>query len=422
MSSQPSSSQAQKFDCITWAPMPQIASIEEIPSQLAYPSSSSSVTDKNKNKSRPPPLSDCLTPYEDTSKAEVRGVQRPVQRPLTTSYASVASANTQDWQIVMKKKAMANGQHLLNHFKLGLHATGHKLLMEILYSIEQQDNHDIILDKVQVTNIEWTPSNALLLTADVPLSQDQQALLCCAVVDYLQQEVNEVKLLNCQTTSSLKFCKVRTHSIWDGKVISDDDLLRAFNNDKIWKNVTIFGKLKWIKPRHLNTLPPIATILVKIKDLKKGEDAKVLLGTVVTINGQPSHCLPWIFNETIPQCKSCLCWGHTMYTCQTTFLTCVQCGDNHPMDSHVLYCGLCLNSQNCNHITCVNCRGNSHDDHSALDINCPFCHVQNNADAMHTLMEGYREHKAIWLEINAKCHKEEHKTKEALKKKGGKTL
>ncbi|KAF8628630.1 hypothetical protein AX15_003765 [Amanita polypyramis BW_CC] len=231
-----------------------------------------------------------------------------------------------------------------------------------------------------------------------------------------------MKLLNRPTMSSLKFCRVLTRSTWDGKVLSEDDLLRALQADRIWKNVTFFGKPKWIKPKHLETLPPVATVLVEIKDSKKGEDAKALLGTVVIINSQPCKCLPWVFNETIPQCQACYRWGHTQYTCCTTFLTCAHCGENHPTDSHVLYCGACLNGQNCDRITCVNCRGNGNDNHSALDSDCPFRRAQNNADRMRTLMEGYRECKAIRIEENARRREEEKKAEEAAKKKKGITV
>ncbi|KAF8625359.1 hypothetical protein AX15_005426 [Amanita polypyramis BW_CC] len=67
-------------------------------------------------------------------------------------------------------------QMLLNHFKPGLRSTGRKLLIELQDAIEHQDNWDIVMDKTKLIYAEWTASNTLLLTTDIPLSQDQQGL------------------------------------------------------------------------------------------------------------------------------------------------------------------------------------------------------------------------------------------------------
>ncbi|KAF8623992.1 hypothetical protein AX15_006096 [Amanita polypyramis BW_CC] len=226
-----------------------------------------------------------------------------------SSYAAAAKRFyekllTPDWMAERKKKAQAavrlatkpnqffvcpQVQQLLNHFKPGLRSTGQKLLIEMQDMIEHQDNWDIVMDKTKLVYVEWTALNALLLTTDLPLSQDQQELLHTAVAHYLEQEVSEMKLLNRPTTSSLKFCRVLTRNTWDRKVISDDNLLRALQLDKLWKNAEIFSKPKFIKLKHLDTLPLVATILVEIKDTKRGEDAKALTGSTVLINSQYCH-------------------------------------------------------------------------------------------------------------------------------------
>ncbi|KAF8621967.1 hypothetical protein AX15_007370 [Amanita polypyramis BW_CC] len=286
-------------------------------------------------------------------------------------------------------------------------------------AIEHQENWDIVMDKTKLVYVEWTVSNALLLTTDIPLSQDQQSLYHSAVAHYLEQEVSEMRVLNRPTTSSLKFSRVPTWNTWDGKVITEDELLRMLQADKLWKNAEIFGKPHFIKPKYVDMLPPVATVLVDIKDTKRGKDAKALIGSTVMFNGQYCRCQPWVNNDIIPQCQSCYCWGHTKFVCRTTFVTCARCGDNHLMDSHVLYCGDCLNGGNCNRVTCVNCRGNGNDNHSALDSECPFRRAQNNRDNMRKLMEGYRERKAKRIEENAYAREQARKEAEkAMKKKG----
>ncbi|KAF8625707.1 hypothetical protein AX15_005236 [Amanita polypyramis BW_CC] len=208
---------------------------------------------------------------------------------------------TPKWMEVRKKKAQAavrpatkpnqffvrpQVQSLLNHFKPGLRSTGCKLLIEMQDAIEHQDNWDIVMDKTKLIYVEWMASNAILMTTDIPLTQDQQSLYQLAVAHYLEQEVLEMWVLNRPTTSSLKFSRVPTRNTWDGKVITDDELLRILQADKLWKNVEIFGKPRFIKPKFAETLPLVATVLVDIKDMKCREDAKALIGSTVMFNGQ----------------------------------------------------------------------------------------------------------------------------------------
>ncbi|KAF8624907.1 hypothetical protein AX15_005647 [Amanita polypyramis BW_CC] len=428
----------------------EILSITQSTGELQYPPPSleSQIAReqvKNKNRSRPPPPGDSLAPYEEVLSAESwqkRSAPSMQTSPPTAELSSYAAAAKRfyeklpmpEWVEVRRKKAQAairpatkpnqffvrpQVQSLLNHFKPGLCSTGWKLLIELQDAIEHQENWDIVMDKTKLIYAEWTSSNALLLTMDIPLSQDQQGLYRMAVAHYLEQEVSEMRILNRPTTSSLKFCRVPTRNTWDGKVFTEDDLLRMIQADKLWKNAEIFGKPRFIKPKHVDSLPPVATVLIDIKDTKKGEDAKALIGSTVIFSGQHCRCLPWVNNDIIPQCQSCYRWGHTKFVCRMTFVTCARCGDNHPMDSHVLYCGDCLNGGNCERITCVNCRGNGKDNHSALDTNCPFRKAQNNREAMRVLMEDYRVHKAQRIEENTHtCEQQRKEAEKAAKKKG----
>ncbi|KAF8624088.1 hypothetical protein AX15_006052 [Amanita polypyramis BW_CC] len=307
-------------DKVRWAPTPQIARIDEVVNssqegELQYPPASlesqiAREQAKDKNRSRPPPTDDSLIPYEEAFTAESfeKRSQRPTPSSVPTaelsSYAAAAKRfyeklPTPEWMEVRRKKAQAavrpatkpnqffirpQVQSLLNHFKPGLRSTGRKLLIEMQDAIEHQENWDIVMDKTKLVYVEWTASNALLLTTDLPLSQDQQSLYRMAVAHYLEQEVSEMRVLNRPTTSSLKFSRVPTCNTWDGKVITEDELLRILKADKLWKNAEIFGKPRFIKPKFADTLPPVATVLVDIKDTKKGEDAKALVGSTVSFN------------------------------------------------------------------------------------------------------------------------------------------
>ncbi|KAF8623180.1 hypothetical protein AX15_006476 [Amanita polypyramis BW_CC] len=177
--------------------MPQIARIDKIQEELTYPSPMPVNTDKNR--SRPPPTNDSLTPYEDTFTVEAEGVRKDICTyygpTIPFNFKLICFSSNEeykDWQVVAKKKAQANicagtkpnqlfihpqVQQLLNQFKPGLRSTRHKLLIEIQDMVEHQDNWDLVMDKAKLIYVEWTASNALLLAMDMLLSQDQQALL-----------------------------------------------------------------------------------------------------------------------------------------------------------------------------------------------------------------------------------------------------
>ncbi|KAF8621860.1 hypothetical protein AX15_007453 [Amanita polypyramis BW_CC] len=252
----PSSSSSIKMDRVTWAPMPQIARIDKVTEDLQYLPSSledqiAKDQEKLKNKSRPPPTDDSLIPYEEAFTAESfkkRSIPSSKASTATADMSSYAAAAkifykklpTPKWMAERKRKAQANirpatkpnhfffrpqVQSLLNHFKPGLRSMGRKLLIEMQDVIEHQENWDIVMDKMKLVYMEWTASNALLLTTDILLSQDQQGLYRSAVTHYLEQEVSEMRVLNRPTTSLLKICRVLTRNTWDSKVITDDELL-----------------------------------------------------------------------------------------------------------------------------------------------------------------------------------------------------
>ncbi|KAF8624371.1 hypothetical protein AX15_005909 [Amanita polypyramis BW_CC] len=119
----PSGSQ---IDWVRWAPTPQIARIDEIPStpELQYPllSLESQIAKdqaKNKNWLRPPPSNDSLIPYEEAFTAESfekRSEQPSSSSPATAELSSYAVAAkcfyeklpTPEWMAERKRKAQAN--------------------------------------------------------------------------------------------------------------------------------------------------------------------------------------------------------------------------------------------------------------------------------------------------------------------------
>ncbi|KAF8622494.1 hypothetical protein AX15_006969, partial [Amanita polypyramis BW_CC] len=106
MAKQQTSSSQQ--DRVRWAPMPQIARIDEVvessqEGELQYPPASlesqiAREQAKNKNKSRPPPPSDSLAPYE-----EVISVESWQNRSAPVSQSSPPTAELSSYAAVAKR-------------------------------------------------------------------------------------------------------------------------------------------------------------------------------------------------------------------------------------------------------------------------------------------------------------------------------
>ncbi|KAF8622970.1 hypothetical protein AX15_006602, partial [Amanita polypyramis BW_CC] len=122
------SSSSSQQDRVRWAPMPQIARIDEVvessqEGELQYPPASlesqiAREQAKNKNRSHPPPPGDSLAPYEEVVSAESwqkRSVPSTQTSPPTAELSSYAAAAkrfyeklpTPEWVEVRRKKAQA---------------------------------------------------------------------------------------------------------------------------------------------------------------------------------------------------------------------------------------------------------------------------------------------------------------------------
>ncbi|KAF8627242.1 hypothetical protein AX15_004461 [Amanita polypyramis BW_CC] len=88
--SQASTSSSQ-YDCVRWAPTPQIARIDEVTEELQYLPSLledqiAHEQEKMKNRSCPPPSKDSLTPYEEIYMAEsFKKRSPPISKPSTAT-------------------------------------------------------------------------------------------------------------------------------------------------------------------------------------------------------------------------------------------------------------------------------------------------------------------------------------------------
>ncbi|KAF8624585.1 hypothetical protein AX15_005800 [Amanita polypyramis BW_CC] len=99
---QVASSSSMKLDRVTWAPMPQIARIDEVTDELQYPSSSlkeqiARDQEKQKNKSRPPPTGDSLLLYKEAFTAESFE-----KRSILSSKTSTATADMSSYAAAAK--------------------------------------------------------------------------------------------------------------------------------------------------------------------------------------------------------------------------------------------------------------------------------------------------------------------------------
>ena len=120
--------------------------------------------------------------------------------------------------------------------------------------------------------------------------------------------------------------------------------------------------------------------------MRAGDNLKALVNKTVFINGKSCHTLPWMNKASIPQCASCLRWGHSTGGCLSNTTYCAICAHAHLTSQHDLMVQCKMVDDNTNIPTCINClvAGLLHN-HSATAKDCPFfveCNNRNNLMAL----------------------------------------
>ena len=131
-------------------------------------------------------------------------------------------------------------------------------------------------------------------------------------------------------------------------------------------------------------------VKLDFKDNRSGSNLKILLNKSIFLNSKVCRTLPWVNQNSTPQCSQCLCWGHSQVSCQTNFSYCAICLGRHMTTDHH---NSCLHRERSNYdLACINCLAAGMDHaHKATDRLCPFYIERNNKCNITALLTTIRE-------------------------------
>ena len=138
------------------------------------------------------------------------------------------------------------------------------------------------------------------------------------------------------------------------------------------------------------TISSIKWASVPCYDADNKEITKILLNKSIFLNGKVCRTLPWINQNSMPQCTQCLRWGHSRASCQTNLSYCAICSGRHMTSDHQ---NSRLRGETSKYnLACINCLAAGLDHaHKATDRLCPFYMERNNKRNITALLTMIRE-------------------------------
>ena len=197
------------------------------------------------------------------------------------------------------------------------------------------------------------------------------------------------------TISSIKWASVPCYDV-DNREITEKQLADQILHQGLFAALKVTHGPIWIVP-STGDKGSYATVKMDFEDNCTGSNLKILLNKNIFLNGKVCRTLPWVHQNSTPQCTQCLQWGHSHVSCQTNFSYCAICSGQHMTSNH-------NNSRLRGEATkynlaCINClaAGMTHT-HKATNRLCPFyikCNNKRNItsllDTIHTRrLEGYK--------------------------------
>ena len=130
-------------------------------------------------------------------------------------------------------------------------------------------------------------------------------------------------------------------------------------------------------------------VKLDFEDNRTGSNLKILLNKNIFLNGKVCRTLPWVNQNSTPQCTQCLRWGHSRASCQTNFSYCATCSGRHMTSNHQN--SIIRGEKPKYELTCINCLvvGMTHT-HKVTDRLCPFFLKQNNKNNITSLLATIR--------------------------------
>ena len=183
--------------------------------------------------------------------------------------------------------------------------------------------------------------------------------------------INDVRFIEKPTISSIKWLAVpRLHA--NSNIISEQDLKTQITSLGLLSHANIISGPSWIIAGKSNGRIA-AMVKLDIEDTHAGDNLKALINKTVFINGKSCRMLPWTNKASIPQCASCLRWGHSTGGCLSNTTYCAICSQAHLTSQHNLMVQRKMIDESINIPTCINClaAGLLHN-HMATAKDCPF--------------------------------------------------
>ena len=177
------------------------------------------------------------------------------------------------------------------------------------------------------------------------------------------------------TISSVKWASVPCFDS-DNKEITERQLADQILHQGLFAELKVVNRPIWIVP-STGDKGSYATVKLDFEDNRIGSNLKILVNKNIFLNGKVCRTLPWINQNSTPQCTQCLRWGHSRVSCQTNFSYCAICSGRHMTSDHH---NSCLRGETTKYdLACINClaAGLMHM-HKATDRLCPFYIERNN--------------------------------------------
>ena len=188
--------------------------------------------------------------------------------------------------------------------------------------------------------------------------------------------------------SSVKWASVPCFDV-DNKEISEAQLADQILHQGLFAELKVTQGPIWIVP-STGDKESYATVKLDFEDNRAGSNLKILLNKNIFLNGKVCRMLPWVHQNSTPQCSQCLRWGHSRISCQTNVSYCATCSGQHMTSDHHNSCA--RGDMHKYELACINClvAGMNHA-HKATDRLCPFYLERNNKKNISALLATIRE-------------------------------
>ena len=280
-----------------------------------------------------------------------------------------------------------------------MHQIPHALLMSVndevltqhfLGILETVPGTEELLTNNPLKRANWSLNRDILhATFTSPIDDNLRAMMHHMFHKFFNvSDDAELTFIERPTISSVKWSSVPCFDA-DNKEIMEHQLADQILHQGLFAELKVMNGPIWIVP-STGDKGSYATVKLDFEDNRAGSNLKVLLNKNIFLNGKVCRMLPWINQNSMPQCTQCLHWGHSRISCQTNFSYCTICSGRHMTTDHQN--SRLRGEQLKYNLACINClaAGMTHT-HKAMDQLCPFYIECNNKCNITALLATIRD-------------------------------